>query len=773
MASFNIYVADGSETTFAVTFPVTVSSEIEVSVGGVVYTSGWTYNSAALSVVFDNPPTANSYIIIRRITSTDLRYKFGQDAAFTGRNIDADFEQLLYSAEEAVDWSAYLYNRALRVPTSDGTIVELPNKEQRMYKFLSFDGNGDPVALAPADGSTEELAVELSETNLNLYEVQERLALESGYTLAGTFESGCSLTDASKACLYRATGHVFAWQGAFPKSVPANSTPESSGGVGPGAWLDVTDATLRAALAASTQGDALVGVQRNYLNATTRTLHDELAKATRMSLEDFRTPTSTDDDLFEAAIASINVDSTWNRGFGKTPSVLDLRGQTYTISAPHEFVYGISIENGQIICNDGGRIIMGQLGSTATLTHAFRGLAMNFAGTADTTTAMLEIRRCFNVSFHGYISGISTGRFRSRYCLYMGSDRGWGIGMGMGSYLTGAKCPLRIGRVGDHTGLFIGQGCTIDHGSVCNVMLCNPAGFAILGCNVEHSDDGAPSIVITSETNGSSNVAHAGVIEGVYCYNSGNGTTGTNYAPAAIMIGQDVPGTMDWDVPGSLITSGNQAHSIRVSNNYIVSPKQMRAVSAVALFGIVIEDNKYSMKSGETIGFTFDGLCSHSVCDRNRNQGSGLTNQFEYGASTGLIASNRNGTFIPALTDTGGVGSYSYSSRGGAYSTQGSTAHVSGWMQLSAVNVAGTGTIRIQLPLSIRAAQRVGGAMLALNLSGLGTDNATVGFGVLDGANEIRLYVQNSTIGLPASAITNNTLIQFQLTMPITNGKAM
>lgn len=40
-------------------------------------------------------------------------------------------------------------------------------------------------------------------------------------------------------------GEYYRWDGAFPKQVPAGSTPQSTGGVGVGAWLSVGDAILR------------------------------------------------------------------------------------------------------------------------------------------------------------------------------------------------------------------------------------------------------------------------------------------------------------------------------------------------------------------------------------------------------------------------------------------------------------------------------------------------------------------------------------------------
>lgn len=53
-------------------------------------------------------------------------------------------------------------------------------------------------------------------------------------------------------------GGYYSWEGELPKTVPAGSTPSSSGGVASGAWRPVNDAVLRGQLA-SANGASLVG----------------------------------------------------------------------------------------------------------------------------------------------------------------------------------------------------------------------------------------------------------------------------------------------------------------------------------------------------------------------------------------------------------------------------------------------------------------------------------------------------------------------------------
>ena len=79
-----------------------------------------------------------------------------------------------------------------------------------------------------------------------------------GYITLDSFESGNEITLPNQALRLEATGEYYRWDGELPKTVPSDSTPESTGGVGPGAWVGIGDAALRAQLA-KTDGFKLVG----------------------------------------------------------------------------------------------------------------------------------------------------------------------------------------------------------------------------------------------------------------------------------------------------------------------------------------------------------------------------------------------------------------------------------------------------------------------------------------------------------------------------------
>lgn len=66
-----------------------------------------------------------------------------------------------------------------------------------------------------------------------------------GYITMDSFEDGNTLTLPNQVLRLEATGEYYRWDGPFPKDVPENSTPDTTGGIGAGKWLSVGDATLR------------------------------------------------------------------------------------------------------------------------------------------------------------------------------------------------------------------------------------------------------------------------------------------------------------------------------------------------------------------------------------------------------------------------------------------------------------------------------------------------------------------------------------------------
>lgn len=99
-----------------------------------------------------------------------------------------------------------------------------------------------------------------------------RLAKGSFYRV-GDFTTGYTLTNMRQTLEYN--GHEYSWAGTFPKVVAAGATPETTGGVGAGAWVDRTDVVLRDQLASSS-GSGLVGFEQSGSWSVHRTAQDKM-----------------------------------------------------------------------------------------------------------------------------------------------------------------------------------------------------------------------------------------------------------------------------------------------------------------------------------------------------------------------------------------------------------------------------------------------------------------------------------------------------------------
>lgn len=111
---------------------------------------------------------------------------------------------------------------------------------------------------------------------LNFYDNNYQQLFESVYNAAGypkvlgSFEQGATVTTAKQTVLFEADGVGYSWGGALPKTVPLNSTPSSTGGIGPTAWISRENETFAAALAAVDSDVLVAGVPAKYLALLSR-----------------------------------------------------------------------------------------------------------------------------------------------------------------------------------------------------------------------------------------------------------------------------------------------------------------------------------------------------------------------------------------------------------------------------------------------------------------------------------------------------------------------
>lgn len=116
---------------------------------------------------------------------------------------------------------------------------------------------------------------------------QEVMSAFGYVTLTGlTFTTGATVNQ-NEVLFNTADNSYYKWSGSFvsgPKVVPENSTPETTGGIGPGKWLSVGDTVLRNDLKSESGTDNVNGT-KNFNNAVERKLTDILSE--RISILDF------------------------------------------------------------------------------------------------------------------------------------------------------------------------------------------------------------------------------------------------------------------------------------------------------------------------------------------------------------------------------------------------------------------------------------------------------------------------------------------------------
>lgn len=137
------------------------------------------------------------------------------------------------------------------VPTNN----PIPSEDPRDLKFNA--GKIDEVVTSDVHYYTDRFGVRRWTIAGFQYTAEEAIR-NYGYITIDSFEDGATLTLPNQTLRHEATGEYYRWDGEFPKTVPAGSTPVTAGGIGIGAWLSVGDASLRTDLS-SIDGYDVVG----------------------------------------------------------------------------------------------------------------------------------------------------------------------------------------------------------------------------------------------------------------------------------------------------------------------------------------------------------------------------------------------------------------------------------------------------------------------------------------------------------------------------------
>ncbi|MEQ5135739.1 hypothetical protein [Providencia alcalifaciens] len=123
----------------------------------------------------------------------------------------------------------------------------------------------------------------------------EQALLAAGYASVGTFQEGAEVVSRNGTVLWKlpdGDGDYYRWDGDLPKQVSAGSAPQSTGGIGKGAWVSVGDASLRSDIKANS-GASIIGTESGG------TVQDEINKSNE-KIDLIKTPTQKVDFLFKS-----------------------------------------------------------------------------------------------------------------------------------------------------------------------------------------------------------------------------------------------------------------------------------------------------------------------------------------------------------------------------------------------------------------------------------------------------------------------------------------
>jgi len=147
MFSINTYNGTGVASPYAVTFPYLSKDHVEVRIGGVLQTSGFSWiNSSTISV---NAPVGINNVDIRRNTPAQLpEVVYSDGSTLTNTDLNLETTHLLYISQETSDRIEDNNNRTIHYPVGEvNTHGDLPLAGGRAGMILAFDAEGLPEML--------------------------------------------------------------------------------------------------------------------------------------------------------------------------------------------------------------------------------------------------------------------------------------------------------------------------------------------------------------------------------------------------------------------------------------------------------------------------------------------------------------------------------------------------------------------------------------------------------------------------------------------------
>lgn len=143
---------------------------------------------------------------------------------------------------------------ATQVVEGDYLVIEQPDKTKKatvsqviadldLADKEDLSSTGGASLIGTSDGTDVQQSLDTARANER--ELWRRALHDLGLTLVeGSFEDGATLTYATDAIWHIAGAQCYTWSGTFPKTVPAGSTPGTTGGASASTWATVGGLSL-------------------------------------------------------------------------------------------------------------------------------------------------------------------------------------------------------------------------------------------------------------------------------------------------------------------------------------------------------------------------------------------------------------------------------------------------------------------------------------------------------------------------------------------------
>ncbi|WP_338565007.1 hypothetical protein [Providencia hangzhouensis] len=166
------------------------------------------------------------------------RYKFDPDFALSIGGYPKG--ATLQTNDEAAEYQSLIDNNLVNFNTAT------PEEIAQAWRITGL-GDAIEVLNGKFDKASVKNELGLSQTEV----VSQKVVTEMGAGVVGSFEDGLNFIEELTSSDQQVTlenefgKQPYYWDGDLPKQVPAGSTPQSTGGIGKGAWVSVGDASVR------------------------------------------------------------------------------------------------------------------------------------------------------------------------------------------------------------------------------------------------------------------------------------------------------------------------------------------------------------------------------------------------------------------------------------------------------------------------------------------------------------------------------------------------